>query len=196
MSSGSPARLARSVESISSSGGPSSLTASVAWRWRAVDSTRRSANARAALITRAYFDCLTDEEIAAAPMALSSSFTESTIRLQVGLEIPCGGECFGCDRRARQAICHRLPGGAVNVRAEARSHERFPNRSPEALAHRIPTEDRDRRSGQSSSDLSDHYLFGSWPVCAGRTNCRNTELSGRHVLGSVVPWLTLGCSSN
>lgn len=88
------------------------------------------------------------------------------------------------------------PGGAVNVRAEARSHERFPNRSPEALAHRIPTEDRDRRSGQSSSDLSDHYLFGSWPDCAGRTNCRNTELSGRHVLGSVVPWLTLGCSSN
>jgi hypothetical protein len=67
--------------------------------------------------------------------------------LQIAPEIFCEPGIFGTDRRqldGPKSTYH--PRGAIDGRAECRNRQGFSGRSPEALARRLPTEDRHRLS--------------------------------------------------
>jgi hypothetical protein len=67
--------------------------------------------------------------------------------LQITLEMFCKPGIFGAGHRqlgGPKSTYH--PGGAIDGRAECRNRQGFSGRSPEALARRLPTEDRHRLS--------------------------------------------------
>ena len=75
--------------------------------------------------------------------------------LQIVPEIFCERGIFGADRRqlgGPKSTYH--PWGAIDGRAECRNRQGFSGRSPEALARRLPTEDRHQLSVPGSTQCA------------------------------------------
>ena len=113
-----------SGSSIRGRGYPAVAPAFTACSWRIVDSTRRTARARASSMTRASSACRARSAKPARLMIFSSSLALSGDPLQVGLEILCERGGFGGDRRqlgGPKPTDH--PRGAIDGRAEGRNRQ-------------------------------------------------------------------------